>query len=199
MTSPVQPDHRSQNLPFSGSTEDLLRSVVQPTVRSTVEASVIDKATTDLPFLDLREDLVTIPVQSTPPSGGKTSRSRVAVAATLMFAVCLSALGGYFLATSQLNWQESGLADVWASIRSKIPIELPLGNPETARSETLQPGTGETAVVVVKEGDSLTRIISETYGRFDPALLSAVLEQNPEIQSPDRLVVGQVIKLPKQD
>ena len=64
------------------------------------------------------------------------------------------------------------------------------------RTETLQPGTGETADVVVKEGDNLTRIISQTYGRFDPALLSAVLEQNPEIQSPDRLVVGQVIKLP---
>jgi len=199
VTSPVQPTPRSQNLPFSGSTEDLLRSVVQPTVRSTVEASVMDGATTDLPFLDSREDLVTIPVQSTPPSRGKTSRSRMAVAATLIFAVCLSALVGFLLATSQLNWQESGLADVWASIRSKIPIQLPLANPEVSPRETGEPGTGETAVVVVKEGDSLTRIIGQTYGRIDPALLSAVLEQNPEIQNPDRLVVGQVIKMPAKN
>jgi len=151
---------------------------------------VIDRATTDLPFLDSREDLVTIPVQSTPPSRGKTSRSRLAVAATLVFAVCLSAIVGFLLATSQLNWEESGLADVWASIRSKIPIQL------TYPTETDEPGTAETSVVVVKEGDNLTRIISENYGRFDPTILSAVLEQNPEIQSPDRLVVGQVIKLP---
>ncbi len=155
---------------------------------------MMDGAGMDVPFLDSREDLVTIPVQSTPPSRGVTSRSRLAVAATLMFAVCLSALVGFLLATSQLNWEESGFSDVWTSIQSKIPIQLPLGNPETG-----EPGTGETAVVVVKEGDNLTRIISQTYGRFDPALLSAILEQNPEIQSPDRLVVGQVIKLPKQN
>ncbi len=135
-TSPVQPAHRSQNLPFSGSTEDLLRNVVQSTARSTVEASVIDRATTDLPFLDSREDLVTIPVQSTPPSRGKTSRSRLAVAATLVFAVCLSAIVGFLLATSQVNWQESGLADVWASIRSRIPIQL------TYPTETGEPGIG---------------------------------------------------------
>ncbi len=159
---------------------------------------MMDRAGMDVPFLDSREDLVTIPVQSTPPSRDKTSRSRMAVAATLIFAVCLSALVGYLLATSQLNWQESGLADVWASIRSRIPIQLTYPT-ETGRTETVQPGTAETPVVVVKEGDNLTRIISETYGRFDPALLSAVLEQNPEIQSPDRLVVGQVIKLPAKN
>jgi len=120
----------------------------------------------------------------------------LAVAASLMLAVCLSALVGFLLATSQLDWQESGFSDLWASIRSKIPIQLPLANPETSPTETGEPGTGEPAVVVVKEGDNLTRIISQTYGRYDTALMSAVLEQNPEIQNPDRLVAGQVIKLP---
>ncbi len=144
----------------------------------------------DLSFLDSREDLVTIPVQSTPPSREKTSHARLAVVATLMFAVCLSALVGLLLATSQLDWQGSGLSGVWTSIRSKIPIEL------TYPTETGEPGTAETPVVVVKEGDNLTRIISQTYGRYDSDLLSAVLEQNPEIENPDRLMVGQVIKLP---
>jgi len=199
VTIPVQPTPPSQNLPFSGSTEDLLRSVVQPTLGSTVEASVIDRATVDLPFLDSREDLVTIPVQSTPPSRGKTSRSRLAVAVSVMFAACLGALVAFLLATSQLKWQGSGLSEIWTSIRSKIPIQLPLANPEASPRETGEAGTGETQVVVVNEGDNLTRIISRTYGRFDTALLSAVLQQNPEVQNPDRLVVGQVIKLPKQD
>ncbi|MFB3062176.1 MAG: hypothetical protein ACE10C_12490 [Candidatus Binatia bacterium] len=185
--------------PFSGSKEDQASSPVQPTPRSTIEMSEINEVTMDFPALDSREDLVTIPVQPTPPSRGKTSHSRLAVAVSVTLAVCLSALVGFLLATSQLNWEESGLSDVWTSIQSKIPIQLPLGNPETGRTETLQPGTGETQVVVVEEGDNLTRIISRTYGRYDTALLSAVLQQNPEVQNPDRLVVGQVIKLPKQD
>ncbi len=150
----------------------------------------------DLSFLDSKEDLVTIPVQSTPQSRGKTSRSGLAVAASLMLAVFLSALVVFLLARSQLDWQESGLSAMWTSIRSKIPIQLPLANPETSPTETGEPATGEAPVVVVGEGDSLSSIISQTYGRVDPAILSAVLEQNPEIQNPDRLLVGQVIKLP---
>jgi len=177
--------------PFSGSKEDQASSPVQPTPRSTIEMSEINEVTMDFPALDSREDLVTIPVQPTPPSRGKTSHSRLAVAVSVTLAVCLSALVGFLLATSQLNWEESGLSDVWTSIQSKIPIQLPLGNPETG-----EPGTGETQVVVVEEGDNLTRIISRTYGRYDTALLSAVLQQNPEVQNPDRLVAGQVIKLP---
>jgi len=206
-SSPVQPTPRStveaseieevtMDFPVSDSREDLVTSPVQPTPHSTVEASEIEEVTMDFRFLDSREDLVTIPVQSTPQSRGKTSHSRVAVAVTLMFAVCLSALVGFLLATSQLNWQESGLSDVWTSIRSKIPIQLPLANPEASPREAGEPGTGETQVVVVKEGENLTRIISRTYGKYDSALLSAVLEQNPEVQNPDRLVVGQTIKLP---
>ncbi len=182
--------------PFSGSKEDQASSPVQPTPRSAVEAGEIEEVTMDFPVLDSREDVVTIPVRPTPPSRENPFRFRAAVAASLVLAVCLSALVAFLLATSQLNWQGSGLSDLWTSIRSNIPIELPLANPEASPRETGEPGTGETPVVVVKEGDSLTRIISQTYGRFDPALLSAVLQQNPEVQNPDHLVVGQVIKLP---
>jgi general secretion pathway protein A len=215
VASPVHPAPQStiegsmneeavMDLPLSGLREDLVTSPVQPTPRSMIEESVIEGASMDLSFLDSREDLVTIPVQSTSASGGKTSHSRLAVAVSLLLAVCLSALVGFLLATSQFDWQESGLSAMWTSIRSKIPIQLPLGNSETSpretgRSETLQPATAEAPVVVVEDGDNLTRIISQTYGRVDPAILSAVLEQNPEIQDPDHLVVGQVIKLPAQN
>ncbi len=157
---------------------------------------MIEGASMDLPFLDSREDLVTIPVQPTPPSRGRTFHSRLAVAVSLMLAACLGAVVAFLLATSQLKWQGSGLSEIWTSIRSKIPIQLPLANPEASPRETGEPGTGETQVVVVNEGDNLTRIISRTYGRYDTALLSAVLQQNPEVQNPDHLVVGQVIKLP---
>ncbi len=182
--------------PFSGSKEDQASSPDQPTPRSAVEASEIEEVTMDFSVLDSREDLVTIPVQPTPPSREKTFHSRLAVAASLTLAASLGALVAFLLATSPLDWQGSGLSGVWTSIRSKIPIQLPLVNPEASPRETGEPGTGETQVVVVKEGDNLTRIISRTYGRYDTTLLSAVLQQNPEVQNPDRLVVGQVIKLP---
>jgi nucleoid-associated protein YgaU len=50
--------------------------------------------------------------------------------------------------------------------------------------------------VIVKASDILSKIIMETYGRYDPDLLRAVLEENPEIRNPDRIAVGQAIRLP---
>ncbi len=52
--------------------------------------------------------------------------------------------------------------------------------------------------VVVKTGDNLYRIITRAYGKYDRAILEAVLRENPEILSPDRITVGQTIKLPKE-
>ena len=51
-------------------------------------------------------------------------------------------------------------------------------------------------IVVVKRGDTLTRIIDRTYGKYDKGILGTVLHVNPEIQDPDQISVGQAIKLP---
>jgi nucleoid-associated protein YgaU len=51
-------------------------------------------------------------------------------------------------------------------------------------------------VVVVEKGDTLQMIIKETYEKYDKKILSRVLQENPAIQSPDMIFVGQVIRLP---
>ena len=50
--------------------------------------------------------------------------------------------------------------------------------------------------IVVSEGDSLSEIIMRRYGKYDKRILTTVLQQNPEILSPDRIRVGEAIKLP---
>lgn len=55
----------------------------------------------------------------------------------------------------------------------------------------------ENRVVVAKRGENLSQIIIQAYGRYNTAVLDAVLQENPEIGNPDRITVGQMIKLPE--
>ena len=51
--------------------------------------------------------------------------------------------------------------------------------------------------IVVKNGDTLGRIIVKTYGSYNDITLSKVQRQNPEIMDPDLILPGQIIKLPE--
>jgi len=70
----------------------------------------------------------------------------------------------------------------------------------------LEPSGGESGesqirkeqMVVVKKGDSLSRIIIRAYGSYNGATLSTVLQKNPEIENPDLILVGQSIELPNE-
>lgn len=64
------------------------------------------------------------------------------------------------------------------------------------RSSVTETSLGENRTVAVKKGDSLFRIITRTYGKYDTAALSAVLRENPWIENPDHIEVGQQIRLP---
>ena len=50
--------------------------------------------------------------------------------------------------------------------------------------------------VKVKKGDTLHRIIIQTYGAYDHMTLNEVLRENPKIIDPDRILAGQIIKIP---
>jgi Mrp family chromosome partitioning ATPase len=54
----------------------------------------------------------------------------------------------------------------------------------------------QTRVVIVKKGDTLVGIISRTYGKYNADILNTVLHENPEIQDPDQIFEGLVLKLP---
>jgi len=48
----------------------------------------------------------------------------------------------------------------------------------------------------IKSGDSLSRIIIQTYGKFNNVILDEVMKENPEVINPDLIFEGQVIKIP---
>ena len=53
-----------------------------------------------------------------------------------------------------------------------------------------------TGSIVVEQGQTLSKLLAEVYGRYDTSLLYSVLRMNPHIKSPDLIRVGQTIKLP---
>jgi len=50
--------------------------------------------------------------------------------------------------------------------------------------------------VVVEKGDTLHRIIVQTYGAYDEVILKKVQKENPEIIDPGLILAGQTIRLP---
>jgi nucleoid-associated protein YgaU len=48
----------------------------------------------------------------------------------------------------------------------------------------------------IRPGDTLTAIIIQHYGSYNKETLGAVLHENPEIQNPDRIFAGEILKLP---
>ena len=52
--------------------------------------------------------------------------------------------------------------------------------------------------MTLKKRDNLFWIMVDAYGRYDIGLLRAVHRENPEIQNPNRILVGQVIHLPEK-
>ena len=55
----------------------------------------------------------------------------------------------------------------------------------------------ENGFVIVKRGDTLSRLIRRFYGRFDNELLQAVLQENPGLKNLNHIEVGQSIRLPR--
>jgi Mrp family chromosome partitioning ATPase len=78
-------------------------------------------------------------------------------------------------------------------------IEKPMLSPGVGVSpgEKDSVKASKSKTMVVKEGDNLFRIILRTYGTYNEKLVSLVLSENPEISSPQEIVVGEVIKLPE--
>ena len=48
----------------------------------------------------------------------------------------------------------------------------------------------------IRPGDTLTAIITQHYGSYNKETLRVVLHENPEIQNPDLIFAGEILKLP---
>jgi general secretion pathway protein A len=84
-----------------------------------------------------------------------------------------------------------------AKLQSETNKEEASKRPETVSGDWEKALGKQQWVTVVKEGDSLSGIIMQRYGKYDERILSTVLRENPEILSPDRIRAGKTIKLPE--
>jgi general secretion pathway protein A len=78
----------------------------------------------------------------------------------------------------------------------ETPKKGPALNSQNPNQEKNRGTSGQRAVAVVMKGDNLFKIISEAYGTYNEAILTAVLHENPEVRNPDKIFVDQVIRLP---
>lgn len=72
--------------------------------------------------------------------------------------------------------------------------EALVAKPTKGRTEA-----GQVRTVVVSEGDNLFRIILGAYGTYDEELLRHVLDENPDIPSSKKIIVGRTVRLPRVD
>jgi hypothetical protein len=89
---------------------------------------------------------------------------------------------------------DRAMADGTTATENQEPAVIPEG----AQTKTEEWQIIKEQMVVVKTGDSLYRIITSAYGEYDRAKLDILLQQNPEIENPDLIMVGQVIKLAEE-
>ena len=86
-----------------------------------------------------------------------------------------------------------------ASVIDTPVEEIPAKESLVAKATQGPTKAGEVGTVVVSEGDNLYRIILGAYGIYNEELLSHVLNENPEIPSSKKIIVGRTLRLPRID
>ena len=83
-----------------------------------------------------------------------------------------------------------------ASVIDTPVEETPAREALVAKATQVRTKAGQVRTVVVSEGDNLYRIILGAYGIYDEELLRHVLNENPEIPSSKKIIVGRTLRLP---
>ena len=86
-----------------------------------------------------------------------------------------------------------------ASVIDTSVEETPAKEALVAKATQGRTEAGQVRTVVVAEGDNLYRIIIGAYGAYDEELLRHVLNENPEIPSSKKIIVGRPLRLPPVD
>ncbi len=83
-----------------------------------------------------------------------------------------------------------------ARVEETLVTETRAKEAQTTEDQT---EAGQARKVVVSQGDNLYRIILGAYGTYNERLLRLVLDENPEIPSSKKIIVGRTIRLPRVD
>ena len=111
--------------------------------------------------------------------------------------VAVAAAGALFLA-SPYRALVFGAAETHAQLPA-LPQAPPQVVPVAAGgAESLaRPGEdGVATAVIVEQGDSLLVLARDVYGFADERVIQVVLAANPDIENPDRLLVGSAVRFP---
>ncbi len=84
--------------------------------------------------------------------------------------------------------EQAGVKEESEAVTPQEPIEQPAALKSERRI---------LRIVVVVRNDSLWQISMDNYGTFSNDILAAIQDANPSIKDPDRIYVGQEIKLPE--
>jgi general secretion pathway protein A len=83
---------------------------------------------------------------------------------------------------------EQSLPQPEKAVKDTAAVEL--------RVNTRKPGT---TTRIVKKGDSVFKVLFESYGRLDPKLVQSFKDLNPQIQNLDRVRAGEELLLPQAE
>lgn len=85
---------------------------------------------------------------------------------------------------------QKGKSDLKSEAKATTDHSFVESSPDVERAN-------ENNSVVVRRGETLSKIIIRVYGREDPGLLNAILKINPDIKNPDLIFEKQIIRLPQ--
>jgi phage tail protein X len=79
----------------------------------------------------------------------------------------------------------------------------PLLSPQSSTAMSVQPAGGEKAfivkkVVIIRSGDTLSRILAQEYGEYTKAVVDLVSDANPGLHNIHFLEIGQRLILPER-
>lgn len=188
--------------------------------KNKINSAIVQEAAQDLKwqrFSDSKASL-DVPLAETPGFtlvGAKPPRRSLKLMAAMIIA-CLLIFAGSFLLNEKgldLILQDNETENIWQvtalneNVRSEIQVideekqDLSVSDAQVddkEKSNLTLPVKEEEIIrqIVVKKGDTLHRIIVQTYGAYDDVILNKIQQQNLKIINPDLILAGQVIKLP---
>jgi phage tail protein X len=124
--------------------------------------------------------------------------ARVSVEGAVTPGIAAETIGSASTATAR---QANSLAESIGAIEETKKEAAPSAQKETTtESDAAQalelPQQRLPLELSIRPGDTLASIIKQHYGSYNKETLSAVLHENPEIQNPDQILVGEILKLP---
>ena len=93
-------------------------------------------------------------------------------------------------------WKRASVEAVRAADRRVTVVSQTADAPALSASALTRSSLPSTLTIVVKPGEFLDNICTENFGSCSPELVQKILDLNPQIEEPDYIEAGQLIRIP---